>query len=98
MRAHVEHYRRLRQRPCHGYHVFCFNDCWPSISWSLVDHARAPKAAYAALARASAPLLRVLTRFPLDAEQPDLAVTIVNDTAGALPAAVLSWTFEDGPR
>ena len=86
VRAHVEFYRRHKGRPCHGAHVFCFNDCWPSISWSLVQHDRTPKAAYDALRRAMAPVQAFLA-----GEQ--LAVTVVNDTREAIDAT-LRWVVD----
>ena len=52
----IEHFRR-RMPHCSGALVWQFNDCWPGISWSLVDHDRTCKAAYFAVQRAFAPLV-----------------------------------------
>jgi len=52
----VEHYRRRRPH-CAGALVWQLNDCWPTLSWSVVDFHRRPKAGYWALKRAFAPLL-----------------------------------------
>lgn len=56
MKFGIEHYRR-RQPHCSGTLVWQFNDVWPGITWSLVDHDTVPKAAYYAAARAYAPVL-----------------------------------------
>ncbi|MEA5362588.1 hypothetical protein VA596_23835 [Amycolatopsis sp., V23-08] len=50
----IEHFRR-RQPHTAGALVWQFNDTWPAMSWSLVDVDGVPKAAYYAVARASAP-------------------------------------------
>lgn len=36
---------------CAGVLVWQMNDCWPAISWSIVDHFRRPKLAYFAVKR-----------------------------------------------
>lgn len=43
-------------RTCAGALVWQLNDCWPAISWALVDYRQRPKLAYYALARELAPL------------------------------------------
>jgi beta-mannosidase len=53
-------WRRQFQGPgrygCSGALVWQLNDCWPCISWSIVDDALIPKLAYYAARRALAPL------------------------------------------
>lgn len=43
-------------RKCGGALVWQLNDCWPVISWSIVDYYLRPKPAYYAIARCLAPL------------------------------------------
>jgi beta-mannosidase len=52
----IEHFRRRRPH-CSGALIWQFNDCWPCVSWSLVDYDGVEKAAYYAVRRAFAPLL-----------------------------------------
>lgn len=48
--------------PCGGVAFWQFNEPWPAVSWSVVDHAGRPKAAYAMLCRAYQPVL-IAARF-----------------------------------
>jgi beta-mannosidase len=41
---------------CGGALVWQLNDCWPSISWSIIDDVMQPKVAYFAMRRALAPI------------------------------------------
>lgn len=52
----VEHFRR-RKPHCSGMLIWQFNDCWPCISWSLVDYDGVGKASFYAMTRAYAPVL-----------------------------------------
>lgn len=53
-------WRRQFQGPghcgCSGALVWQLNDCWPCVSWSIIDDAQFPKMAYYAVRRALAPL------------------------------------------
>ena len=71
----VEHFRR-RKPHCSGSLIWQFNDCWPGISWSLIDYYGFAKASYFYVRRAYAP---VMASFK---EKDDGAVElwIVNDT------------------
>jgi beta-mannosidase len=52
----VEHFRR-RTPHCSGALIWQFNDCWPCVSWSLVDYDGIRKASWFAVRRAFAPVL-----------------------------------------
>ena len=41
----IEHYRR-RQPICSGTLLWQFNDCWPGLSWSILDYDHIAKAGY----------------------------------------------------
>ncbi|MBT3321477.1 MAG: hypothetical protein HN392_04245 [Anaerolineae bacterium] len=82
VRYHIEFYRRRKFKPCNGAHVFCFNDCWPAVTWSLVEFDRTPKLAYEALKRSMAPLQVFidLDRLSFQADENNsLKLCIVND-------------------
>jgi len=53
---------RARRPDTMGAVVWHFNDSWPGVSWSVVDHARRPKLAYWALRQAFSPVSLVLQR------------------------------------
>jgi beta-mannosidase len=68
-----------------------FVDCWPAITWSVVDYYRRPKLGYAALRLAYQPVLPIVVlRNPLLAAG-DLncleSVWVVNDRHQAYPGA-----------
>lgn len=75
----IEHFRRRRPH-CSGALVWQFNDCWPCVSWSLVDYDGVEKAAYHAVRRAFAP---VLASFK-ETGQGELELWITNDTAASI--------------
>jgi beta-mannosidase len=52
----IEHYRR-RKFHCSGTLFWQLNDCWPGLSWSVVDYYLFPKASYFFVKRAYAPVL-----------------------------------------
>jgi beta-mannosidase len=52
----IEHFRR-RKPHCSGSLIWQFNDCWPGISWSIVDYYGFAKAAYYFVKRAYAPVM-----------------------------------------
>jgi beta-mannosidase len=52
----IEHFRR-RMPHCSGALIWQFNDCWPCVSWSLVDYNGFAKAGYFYVRRAYAPVL-----------------------------------------
>jgi beta-mannosidase len=72
MRHAVEHYRRSEF--CKGTLIWQLNDCWPVQSWSLIDSAGVPKAAFHELKRLYAPLLVSIKRDGATA-----SVHVIND-------------------
>src|SRR5205085_354805 len=52
----VEHFRR-RKPHCSGTLVWQLDDCWPVLSWSVLDYYGFPKASYYYLRRVYAPVL-----------------------------------------
>jgi beta-mannosidase len=50
------------KRQCGGVLVWQLNDCWPTISWAVIDHYRIPKPAYYAIKRAMEPVDICVTR------------------------------------
>src|SRR5262249_61607538 len=56
----VEDLRRLKYAPPGGFCHFCFADGHPAVTWSVLDHARGAKRAYAALRDACRPVLPML--------------------------------------
>jgi beta-mannosidase len=56
LKCAVEHWRRRKFRTA-GALFWQLNDCWPVTSWSVIDSALRPKAAYYAAKRFFAPVL-----------------------------------------
>jgi beta-mannosidase len=99
VRRHVETLRRIKYRPTGGFAHFCFADGHPAVTWSVLGHDRAPKAAFAALRDACAPVIVVADRLPanLTAGQAlALDVHVVSDlrvpVEGAEVTARLDWS------
>jgi beta-mannosidase len=64
IREQVEVLRRLKYRPCGGFVLATFADGHPAISGAVLGHDRAPKAGFAALAAACAPVIVVTDPLP----------------------------------
>ena len=62
IKHHVETLRRLKYRPTGGFCQFDFADAHPSVTWSVLDHARVPKRGFDALRDACRPVILVADR------------------------------------
>jgi beta-mannosidase len=95
LQHHTEYYRRLKFNPCNGSHMFCFNDCWAAITWSVVDYDRERKPGFFALQRAMAPVQALLE--PTDelriGKEAEIIVWIVNDLPRPFHDMTLAWTI-----
>lgn len=56
MKVAVEHWRSQANQ-CAGVLIWQINDCWPAISWAVVDYNLIPKACYYYMQRAFAPTI-----------------------------------------
>lgn len=56
----VENYRRQKYEKVGAVFQFMFMDCWPAITWSVVDANRTPKQGYTTLQIAYQPVLPIL--------------------------------------
>lgn len=98
LRHHIETLRRLKYRPAGGFCLFMLSDPQPAVSWSILDHERAPKLGYSAVADACAPVIVVADR-PARSYMPGTHLSLnvhgVSDLrrplAGAEATAVLHW-------
>ncbi len=88
----IEHMRR-RKGSTSGVAVWQFNDCWPAISWSVIDYYGAPKRAYAELTRLYSPVLASFD-YPLQPRRAGDIVRgelwLVNDLLSSFQNAELS--------
>ncbi|RLE97098.1 MAG: glycoside hydrolase family 2 protein [Thermoprotei archaeon] len=73
LRVGIEHWRRRKFRTG-GCLIWQLNDCWPAVSWSLIDYYLRPKASYYIVKRAFSPVLVSLAR-----EGDRVVVYVVND-------------------
>jgi beta-mannosidase len=98
VRYHIETLRRLKYRPAGGFAQFCFTDCQPMVSWSVLDHERRPKLAYDALRAACRPVIVVADRLPATTypgQTLSADIHVVSDRRDRIPnaevSATLSW-------
>jgi beta-mannosidase len=94
----IEVLRRLKYHPTGGFCVYKLSDARPSISFSLIDHAGQPKAAFDALRRACRPVIAVADAPPLTVAAGsvlELTLHVVSDLrtdlAGAEVRATATW-------
>jgi beta-mannosidase len=75
----IEHFRR-RKPHCSGAIVWQLNDCWPALSWSVLDYYGFGKAGYFYLKRVFSPVLASFKALPDGAVE----LWITNDTLEAV--------------
>lgn len=104
LRHQIESLRRLKYRPTGGFCFLNLNDAHPSVSWSILDHDRHPKAAYAAVVEACRPVIVVAERPPAQVAAGDtvaLDVHVVSDVRHVLEGvrctATLRWASGEQP-
>jgi beta-mannosidase len=59
----IEHFRR-RMPHCSGTLIWQFNDCWPCVSWSVLDYNGYAKAGFYYVRRAYSPVLASFRQLP----------------------------------
>lgn len=98
VRHDIEFIRCRKLDGGHGLHVFCFNDCWPAVTWSVVEYDRVPKPAYAAMQKAMSPVQVFLEDYlrPRSPGQVECRTVVVNDTAAVIEDAVLAMSVTGG--
>jgi len=99
LKYHTEFYRRHKFNPCNGALHFVFNDCWPAITWSVIDYYRRKKKGYYALKQAFNPI-HVMMEWPkIGGEKAgkDLSkkVYVVNDYDREYPSLQVKWEILD---
>ncbi|MDP1807385.1 MAG: hypothetical protein Q8K72_19570, partial [Acidimicrobiales bacterium] len=90
IRRHIETLRRLKYRPTGGFAQFCLADGHPGVTWSVLDHERAPKLGFEALRAACRPVIVVADRPPATVAAGDalaLDVHVVSDLRHAIDDA-----------
>lgn len=101
----VEQMRKRKFEPCFGAFVFSLVDPFPAIGFSVVDHAREPKLALEALARAFAPTRVILDPVGFEIDPPDgvrfrpgrpavVRLVVVNDDPNLAGAGRVRWWVE----
>ncbi len=103
----IEHYRR-RKPHCSGTLIWQFNDCWPGVSWSVLDHEGFGKAGYFYTRRVYAPLLASfqqgtdgavelwLTNDTAEAAQGDAMIEFGSFRTGAIRTASCAYAVPPG--
>ena len=79
----VEHFRR-RKPHCSGTLVWQLNDCWPVLSWSVLDYYGVGKAGYFYLRRVYNPVLASFKALP----DGSVELWLTNDTLSAVEETI----------
>jgi len=102
----IEHFRR-RMPHCSGSLIWQYNDCWPCVSWSLMDYNGFGKAGYFYTRRAYAPVLASfkdlghgkvelwISNEGQGAVEDEITVSLVDLVSGKVTTATLQAHVED---
>lgn len=91
----IETYRRAKYNPMTGIFQFMFVDCWPSITWSVVDYYRQPKKGYYAVKTGYQPILVSIEVDDVVKTNDRGVIWIVNDLHKNYSNASLIFWLED---
>ena len=99
LKYHTEFYRRHKFSPCNGALHFVFNDCWPAITWSVIDYYRRRKKGYYALKQAFNPIHVMMDWPKIKGEMPATVfskkVYVVNDYQREYLSLEVKWKISD---
>jgi len=93
----IEYLRMRKFTYCNGTLMFLYNDCFPAITWSVIDYYRRPKTGYYALKDAFAQVL-IMMEYPREADyiaNKSFKLFIVNDTIKELKDCVIRYKILD---
>jgi beta-mannosidase len=103
----IENYRQAKYTRLGGMFQFMFMDCWPSVTWAVVEYDRTPKLAYHTLQQVYQPVLiganfereRLLISTDRGGRPRPLMLApwVVNDRADALQGCTY-WVQLEGPE
>ncbi len=94
----TEHFRRSKYKPVGGAYQFMFVECWPSITWAVVDYYRTPKPAYYALQECMSPVfvsIKWTERFFSPGETAQVSFWCINDYMYPINNCTLSYEITD---
>lgn len=98
LKTATEFYRRKKNNGITGIFQFMFVDCWPSITWSIVDFYGKKKPGYKALQQAFKPLLLSI-RLRQDVFLPEAKfnsdIWVINDSHKSFKNCSLSFNWKD---
>ncbi|WXG40176.1 MAG: glycoside hydrolase family 2 TIM barrel-domain containing protein [Candidatus Freyarchaeum deiterrae] len=91
----IETYRRAKYNPMTGIFQFMFVDCWPAITWSVVDYYRQPKKGYYAVKTGYQPVLVSIEVEDVVRAGDKGVIWIVNDMYKGYSDVTLIYWLED---
>lgn len=98
LKTATEFYRRKKNNGITGIFQFMFVDCWPSITWSIIDFYGKKKPGYKALQQAFKPLLLSI-RLRQDAFLPEAKfnsdIWVINDSHKSFKNCSLSFRWKE---